>query len=207
MIGISEISYKCIPLVQVFHKFTFIMLEGKKKNFWHKINFTDFIEIPIDQSVEEEKSPLILRNSKAYYKGYLYVMLTMFTVLNLVLLFNHFFRNKPYEITEFLQVVAFFSIISLVGIIPILDKRPKLTINSMGIETKSQYISWRAVRNMYLRKSPARHYSDILILVIEKDYKEKEEIELTGLEGTSEELATLIGGYYSTYLKRQGKSN
>lgn len=182
------------------------MLEGKKENFWHKINSTDFIEIPIDQSVEEEKSPLILHNSKAYYKGYLYVMLTMFAVLNLVLLFNHLFRNKPYEIMEFLQVVAFFSIISLVGIIPILDKRPKLTINSMGVETKHQYISWRVVKNMYLKKFPT-NYDERLILVIEKDYKEKEEVELTGLEGTPEELATLIGGYYSTYLKRQGKLN
>ncbi|WP_323758308.1 hypothetical protein [Roseivirga sp.] len=181
-------------------------LEGKKENFWHIINSTDFIEIPIDQSVEEEKPPLILRNSKTYYKGYLYVMLTMFAVLNLVLLFNHLFRNKPYEITEFLQVIAFFLIISLVGIIPILDKRPKLTINSMGIETKSQYISWRVVRNMYVRKSPT-NYDDRLILIIEKDYKEKEEIELTAIEGTPEELAILIGGYYSTYLKRQDKLN
>ena len=76
----------------------------------------------------------------------------------------------------------------------------------MGIETKSQYISWRVVRNMYVRKSRT-NYDDRLILIIEKDYKEKEEIELTAIEGTPEELATLIGGYYSTYLKRQGKLN
>lgn len=180
------------------------MLEGKKENFWHKINSTDFIEIPIDQSVEEEKPPLILRNSKAYSKGYLYVMLTMFAILNLVFLFNHLFRENPYEFIDFLKVTALFLVLSLVGIISILDKRPKLTINSMGIETKHQYISWRVVKNMYLRKFPT-NYDDRLILVIEKDYKEKEEVEFTGLEGTPEELATLIGGYYSTYLKRQGK--
>lgn len=184
-----------------------MMLEGKRRNFWHKIDAINFIEIPIDQSVEEEKPPLVLRNSRTYYRGYLYVMLSMFAVLNLVSLFNHLFRDNQYQFIEFLQATALFSVLSLVGIIPLLDKRPKLTINSMGIETKDQYLSWRVVRNMYLKKSHARYYGRLLTLVVEKDYKEKEEIELTGLEGTSEGLATLIGGYYSIYLKREGKLN
>jgi hypothetical protein len=182
------------------------MLEGKKRNFWHKIDAIDFNEIPIDQSVEQEKPALILRNSRAYYRGYLYVMLTMFAVLNLVSLFNHLFRDNPYQFIEFLQVTALFSVLSLVGIIPILDKRPKLAMNSMGIETTGQYLSWRVVRNMYLKKSHA-NYGRILTLVVEKDYNEKEEIDFTTIEGTPEELAVLIGGYYSIYLKREGKLN
>ena len=121
----AVIRYKCILLTGVFHKFTFIMLEGKKENFWHKINSTDFIEIPIDQTVEEEKPPLILRNSKTYYKGYLYVMLTMFAVLNLVLLFKHLFMDNPYELIDFLIVTALFLVLSLVGILPLLDKKTK----------------------------------------------------------------------------------
>ena len=65
------------------------------------------------------------------------------------------------------------------------------------METKKTYLSWRDAEDMYLEKRG----NDLYVVAI-KQYDIKENLVFLELEISPEELAALIGSYYSAYLKR-----
>lgn len=83
--------------------------------------------------------------------------------------------------------------------LPLLDKRPKVIINHMGIESRNTYISFKYVVNMYIEEVPTKYSTDYRLTAVDK-YGEKKQVFLTGVGPDVHKTAQIIGGYYSYYL-------
>ncbi|NVK86170.1 MAG: hypothetical protein HWE21_17720 [Cytophagia bacterium] len=177
------------------------MLEGRDRNFWDKINGVKYIEIPVDLSIDSKPEEIRLYNSRKYIINGVKVIAVMY-LFAVVFFLGKFIIG--YDVVLIDLVWLGLIVLSICGLIalPLLDKRPKVIINHMGIESKNTYISFKYVVNMYIEEVPAKYDKDYRLTAIDK-YGEKKQVLLTGIGPDIHKTAQIIGGYYSYYLNRK----
>tara|TARA_Y100000114_G_scaffold87957_1_gene81363 strand:- start:47336 stop:47878 length:543 start_codon:yes stop_codon:yes gene_type:complete len=174
------------------------VLEGRNRNFWDKINGVKYLEIPVDLSVDSKPEEIRLYNSKKY-------ILNGVKVIGAIYLFAVVFFLAKFILGHNVVLIALvwlgLIMLGICGLIalPLLDKRPKVIINHMGIESKNTYISFKYVVNMYIEEVPTNYGKDYRLTAIDK-YGEKRQVLLTGVGPDVRKTAQIIGGYYSYYL-------